>query len=217
MTAVALLYKEARLFVTPTYFLTGALTLFNLIPNYPMVIGAAYFMLAVFIAFSESVTNRDHEFTIGLPVSRKHLVRARCASVVVLELTHLAVLAVVAFFSALITPEGNALGMDGNYAFFGMVLVSTGLFNLVFLPGCFRAGGRAAWPGVLAAFMFFGSYGIFELSVRLIPGASDTLDTLDRTDVGAQLLVLVLGLAFYLGLTVVSYRVSVSWFNRVDL
>src|SRR5699024_8667138 len=118
-------------------------------------------------------------------------------------------LAVVALFAALITPQGNVMGMDGNYAFFGFALVSIGLFNVVFLPGYFTTGYKADRPGILAAITFFVSYGVIELLVALIPGAAGVLDTLDPADAGPQLLVLALGALLYLALTVASYRLSV--------
>ncbi|WP_150462758.1 ABC-2 transporter permease [Nesterenkonia ebinurensis] len=217
MSTITLLRKEVRLFLPPTYLLTAALTLFNLIPHYPMIIGASYFILALFIAFSEANANKDHEFTIALPVSRNRVVLAKHLSVAALELVQFAALAIVAVFAALITPDGNVIGMDGNYAFFGLVLVSAGLFNVIFLPGYFSTGYKTGRSGVLAAITFFVSYGIFELLINVIPGASDVLDTLDPADAGLQLVVLAIGAVAYLVLTATSYRLSVGRFDRVNL
>lgn len=217
MSTAALLYKESRLVVPPAYLLVTGLTLFNLIPHYPMILGVSYFMLAVFFAFSEANANKDHEFTISLPVARDRVVLAKHLTVVAIELVQLAALAIVAVGAALVTPAGNVLGMDGNYAFFGFVLVSLGLFNVIFLTGYFTTGHKTGRPGVLAGITFFASYGSFELLVALTPGASAVLDSLDSTVAGPQLLVLGLGAVVYLGLTVASYRLSVRRFDRVNL
>ncbi|NDK30608.1 ABC-2 transporter permease [Nesterenkonia haasae] len=216
-TTSALLLKEARLVVPPAYLGVVALTLFNLIPNYPMVIGASYFMLALFMAFSEANANKDHEFTISLPVPRNRVVLAKHLTVMAVQMAQLAALALVAIGAALINPDGNIVGMDGNYAFFGLVLTSLGLFNVIFLPGYFATGYKIGRAGVLAGITFFVSYGVFELLVILTPGAGDTLDTLDPADAGPQLLVLALGALVYLGLTSASYRLSVRRFDRVNL
>ncbi|HIZ36196.1 MAG TPA: hypothetical protein H9815_10485, partial [Candidatus Ruania gallistercoris] len=77
MSTAALLLKESRLVVPPAYLGFAALTLFNLIPHYPMIIGVSYFMLALFIALSEANANKDHEFTISLPITRDSVVRAK--------------------------------------------------------------------------------------------------------------------------------------------
>ena len=218
MTAVAtLLHKEFRLVVPPAYLGVAALTLFNLIPHYPMILGISYFLPALFIALSEANANKDHEFTISLPVTRNEVVLGKHMTIVVVELVQLAALAVVAFFAAQITPEGNAVGMDGNPAFFGFVLASLGLFNAIFLPGYFTTGYRTGKPGVIAAIVFFLSYGVFELLVAIVPGAADTLDTLEPEMVGPQLIVLIIGAAVFVGLTVLAYRRSVARFDRVNL
>lgn len=218
MTATAtLLHKELRLVVPPVYFGVAALTLFNLIPHYPWIIGVTYFMLTVFFALSEAKANQDHLFTIPLPIRRDQLVLAKHATVVVVELVQLAALALVAVAAAQLTPGGYTVGMDGNFAFFGLELISLGLFNLVFLPGYFRTGHRIGRPGVLAGVTFAVSYGVLELLVALVPGAARTLDTLDPAMVGPQLLVLAAGAIAYAGLTAVSHRRSVRVFDRVNL
>ena len=193
------------------------LTLFNLIPHYPMILGISYFLPALFIALSEANANKDHEFTISLPVTRNEVVLAKHMTVVVIELVQLTALAVVAVFAAQITPEGNVVGMDGNLAFFGFVLVSLGLFNVVFLPGYFTTGYRTGKPGVIGAIVFFVTYGILELLVALAPGASSALDTLDPEMAGPQLIVLLVGAAVFGVLTCIAYRQSVTRFDRVNL
>lgn len=218
MTAVAnLLHKEFRLVVPPAYLGVAALTLFNLIPHYPMILGISYFLPALFIALSEANANKDHEFTISLPVGRDEVVLAKHMTVVVVELVQLAALGVVAVFAAQITPEGNAVGLDGNYAFFGFVLISLGLFNVIFLPGYFTTGYRTGRPGVIAALVFFLSYGVFELLVAVVPGAADTFDTLDASMAGPQLLVLLIGALIFGALTWLAYRLSAARFDRVNL
>ncbi|WP_168211782.1 ABC-2 transporter permease [Ruania zhangjianzhongii] len=216
-SVAALLHKEFRLVLPPAYLGVAALALFNLIPHYPMILGISYFLPALFIALSEANGNKDHEFTISLPVTRNEVVLAKHLTVVVVELVQLAALGVVAIFAAQITPEGNAVGMDGNFAFFGFVLMALGLFNAVFLPGYFTTGYRTGRPGVLAAIVFFLTYGAFELLVALVPGAADIFDTLDPAMIAPQLLVLGAGALAFAGLTALAYRRSVARFDRVNL
>src|SRR5699024_6133092 len=126
-----------------------------LIPHYPMILGICYFLPALFIALAEANGNKDHEFTISLPVTRDEVVLTKHLTVVVVELAQLAALGLVAIVAAQITPQGNAVGMDGNYAFFGFVLIALGLFNVVFLPRYFTTGYRTGRPGVIGAVVFF--------------------------------------------------------------
>lgn len=217
MSASTLLYKEFRLVVPPVYFGIAALTLFNLIPHYPFILGISYFMLAVFFPLSEANANKDLLFTTALPISRDRVVLAKHASVAAVQLVQLAALAVVAVIAAQLTPEGYAIGMDGNLAFFGFVLVSLGLFNVVFLPGYFRTGYRIGRPGVTAALAFALSYATLEVLVAVVPGAAETLDSLDPATFGPQLAVLAAGAFLYVVLTGLSYRRSVRRFDRVHL
>src|SRR5699024_11865409 len=85
MSAATLLYKESRLVVPLPYLGIVALALLNLIPHYPPVIGVSYVLPALLIAFAEANANKDHQFTISLPVARDRLVLARHLSVVALE------------------------------------------------------------------------------------------------------------------------------------
>lgn len=217
MSVTTLLYKEYRLVVPPVYLGIAALTLFNLIPHYPFILGISYFMLAVFFPLSEANANKDLLFTISLPISRHRVVLAKHGIVVAVQLIQLAALAVVAAVATQLTPGGYTVGMDGNFAFFGFVLVSLGLFNLVFLPGYFRTGYRIGRPGVAAAITFALSYAVFEVLVAVVPGAAQTLDSLDPATFGPQLAVLAAGALVYVVLIAVSYRRSVRRFDRVNL
>lgn len=217
MSTATLLYKESRLVVPLPYLGIAALALFNLIPHYPPVIGVAYVLPALLIAFAEANGNKDHQFTISLPVPRSQVVLARHLSVVGLEVVQIAAVALVAVLYAQLHSGGHALGLDSNAAFFGIVLAAFGVFNVIFLPGYFTTGHRTGRPGVLAAIMFFVTYGIFELLVQVIPGLAGVLDTLDPAMAGAQLVVLALGALVFAGLTVVAYRRSVRRFDRVNL
>ncbi|MGD7706388.1 ABC-2 transporter permease [Microlunatus sp. Y2014] len=217
MSTATLLYKESRLVLPAGYLLIVPLTLFNLIPHYPMIIGVAYVLPALFIALSEANANRDLEFTVALPVRRDRVVLARHVMVAALQLVQVAALAVVAVLIGAISPGGNIVGMDGNPAFFGFVLAAFGVFNAVFLPGYFASGHRMGKPAVLAGIAFFAVYGVCELVVALVPGVAAVLDTLDPAAAGPQVVVLAVGMVAYMALTVLSYRMSVSRFARVDL
>lgn len=217
MSLATLLYKESRLVVPLPYLGIAALALFNLIPHYPPIIGVSYVLPALLIAFSEANANKDHQFTISLPVPRDRVVLARHLSVVGLETVQITAVALVAVLYTQLHPGGHALGMDANPAFFGAVLAAFGVFNVIFLPGYFTTAHRTGRPGVLGAIMFFVTYGIFELLVLVIPGLAEVLDTLDPAMAGPQLLVLLAGALALVGLTVVSYRLSVRRFDRVNL
>lgn len=212
-----LVYKEFRLVVPPSYLGYAALSVFLLIPHYPMILGVAYFTLALFIALSEANANKDHVFTISLPIARNQVVLAKLATVMTVELVLLLSAIPLAVVAGVLRPDGNLVGMDGNYAFFGMVLTSFALFNAIFLPGYFRTGWRIGRPGVIATIAFWLSYGAFELVVNLVPDVKAVVDTLDPGAVPRQLLILAAGSLLYIASALYSYKRSVANFDRVSL
>ncbi len=213
----SLLYKELRLVVPPSYLGFTALTIFQLIPHYPFIIGVTYFMLALFIVFSEANANKDHLFTISLPIPRNRVVLSKHLTVMAIELTQLLFMVPFAIIAAVIRPGGNLVGMDGNYAFFGFILISFAVFNLIFLPGYFKTGYKTGRPGVLASIGFSLSYGLFEFLVNVLPNAKKVIDTLKPEMVVYQVLILAIGVLLYAGSMYFSYQKSVMNFDRVNL
>lgn len=212
-----LLYKEFRLVLPLSYLGFAALAVFQLIPHYPLIIGVTYFMLAVFIAFSEANTNKDHLFTISLPIPRNRVVLAKHITVMTAELVQLLCMVPFAIIAALLRPGGNVIGMDGNYAFFGFILISFAVFNIIFLPGYFKTGYKTGRPGVLAAIGFALTYGLFELLVIVVPNAKEVIDTLNPEMAAHQILLLAIGVVLYAASMYFSYRKSVINFDQVNL
>ncbi|GEM_PF-135820 len=212
-----LLYKELRLVVPLSYLVLLVPAIFLLIPHYPFIIGGTYFMLILFISFSEANTNKDHLFTISLPIPRNQVVLAKHIAVIIVQLVQLICMIPFIVIANVLRPGGNLVGMDGNYAFFGFVLISFSLFNFIFLTGYFKTGYKTGRPGVLAAIGFFLSYGLFELLVNVVPNVKEILDTLNPEMVGYQILILTIGLLFYAGSMYFSYRKSVENFDQVNL
>lgn len=212
-----LLYKEFRLVLPLSYLGFAALTIFQLIPHYPVIIGVTYFMLALFIAFSEANTNKDHLFTISLPIPRNRVVLAKHITVMAIELVQLACMVPFAVIAAVLRPGGNLVGMDGNYAFFGFALISFAVFNILFLPGYFKTGYKTGRPGVLAAIGFGLTYGLFELLVNVVPNAKEAIDTLAPEMAADQILILAIGMLLYAAGIYFSYRKSVVNFDQVNL
>ena len=142
-----LVRKELFLSTPRPLYLFCFLSALLLIPAYPAVVGVGYCFLAVFIACNYQRANRDIEFTAALPVKRSDIVVGKAVLVMAFQLLQLAVAAAAAAAADyLIYPDGNIVGMDPNLAFFGIVLIGYGAFNVVFLPGYFSTGYKAGAP-----------------------------------------------------------------------
>ena len=65
---------------------------------------------------------------------KEDVVKARTYTITAIELTHIVIAIPFAMISCLINPQGNAVGIDANFAFFGSVFVMYAIFNVIFLP-----------------------------------------------------------------------------------
>lgn len=197
------------------FSLPGAAML--LIPSYPCAVGVGYCLLAVWCYFLSAASSRDKEFSASLPVSRADIVFGRTAGVVALELLQIAscgVTALIADFA--LYRSGDLVGLDPNFAFFGVMLLALGATNIVLLPGFFASGRKAGAPMVGGIAAFLAVYGAAEALVRTVPALRFSLDSLSAGFIWARLLVFIVGAAAYAALTFLAYRVSVRRLTKAD-
>ncbi len=215
----AMLYKELRLALHPTNLLFLLLGAMLLIPAYPYYAAFIYTCLSVFFLFLSARENQDTRFTALLPVKKSDVVKGRCITVAAVELMQLLAGVPFAFLTARVNPNpaGNPVGIEANAAFFGLVLLLFGLFNVTFLPAFYRTAykvGRALLFGGAAVTVYVVAA---ELTVQAVPAIKAALDTRDPTFLPARLAVLGAGALAFIVLTLVSYRVAARRFELVDL
>ncbi len=212
-----LIYKELKLFIMPATYCFTLLAALLLIPAYPYVVAMCYFFIPMQINFSVGRANKDNEFTSILPVPRRQIVLSKVISVVCMELAQFFMAIPFALISSLIiNKNGNPVGMDANFAFFGLSLIYFGVYNLVFLSTYFKSGyksGLALLRGMIA----YSVIVMFcEILIAFTP-AKAVLDSLDPSTFGAQLVFLLFGIVFYAGITYAAYRISNKNFENVNL
>ena len=211
-----LLNKEFKLSIHPTNIIFLSLVLMMMIPNYPYYVNFFYMTLGIFFMCLTGRENKDIYYMLMLPVRKSDIVKARVSTIVIFELVQFVLAVPVTILRNVVIKEGNAAGMDANIAFFGIALVMTGLFNLVFLSiyyGDTNKVGKAFIFGSTAEFMFMG---IAEVLTHTVPFFKDVLDTPDPLNLTPKLIVLALGIVIYAALTVIAYGKSVKSFNRLD-
>lgn len=215
----AMLYKEFRLALHPTNLLFLVLGAMLLIPAYPYYAAFIYTCLSIFFLFLNGRENQDTRFTALLPVKKRDVVKGRCVTVAAVELAQLLVGVPFAFLTARVNPNpaGNPVGIEANAAFFGLVLLMFGLFNVTFLPAFYRTAykvGRALLLGGAVVTVYIVAA---ELAVQAVPALKAALDTRDPAFLPARLAVLGAGALAFIVLTLVSYRVAAKRFESVDL
>lgn len=212
-----LLKKEFKLFTHPTSWMFLAFGAMLLIPGYPMYIIGFWATLGLFYACISARENNDLYYTLLLPVRKRDAVRARGLYFALMELLQLAVSVPFAILRAVLKIGPNPAGMDVNLAFFAISLILLGLFNLLFLPKLYKNPVAIGKPFLLVSTLFFLFILAAEACCFVIPFFRDVLDTPDPQFLGVKLLVLVLGAAAFVLLTVLGVRKAEKIFEKVDL
>ncbi len=213
----ALLKKELALALHPVNVIFLAMSAFLLIPNYPYYVTFFYTSLGIFFVCLTGRENHDVDYTMLLPVRRRDLVRARIGFAVGIEIAQLLTCIPFAIISQRINRLPNMVGMEANIAFFGLAMVVLGIFNLCFFPMYYGCPGKVGiWfviSSVVEALAIVG----MELAAHFIPFFRRKLDTHDTVYIPEKLLVLALGAALFVVLTLVACRISEKRFEQVDL
>lgn len=189
-----------------------------LVPNYPSIVSVGYVLMAVGIMTSVAKENRDLAFSMTLPIKRDDAVKGRIAALVFYEGVHLILCAVFALLSVfLVSKSANIVGLDANFAFFGVALLCLGAFNAIFFPTFYKTAYKAAVPMVLGVVGFVLAYLICELTIQLIMPLRVVLDSLNASYIGWRLLVFFVGAAGFVALTALSVKLSVKNFSEVNV
>ena len=214
----AILYKEFKLTLIWGIYLFSLLSVLVVAPNYPIIIGPAYSMLAIYITFNINKTNKDIEFCSILPVSRKNIVLSKTMVVALLELLQIIVAVPFAVIACmLVSPNGNIVGIDANISFFGILFLCFSVFNIIFLPWFFKTGYKTGLPAFFAATGFIVLYVIFELIFNLIPSIGRIMDSVNPENFGFQSILLVIGIIIYSVVIYLCYNISCKNFEKTSL
>lgn len=218
-SALCSLVKKEIFFTThPTLWLFSLLGVLILIPDYPMIVAPGYVFLAIFTAFNIRRANKDLDFTVTLPVRRRDVVTGSAVLVVAFELLTLAVCGICAALADfVISPAGNAVGLDPNLAFFGVVLIGYGVFNRVFLPGFYRTGYKAGFPTLFGVVGYLVLYAACETLVRLVPALTVSLDGLNPEYVPIRAIAFVFGAILFAALTFDGVKAGQKKFDKISL
>lgn len=229
----ALLNKELRLCLHPTVFIYLALVLMLLIPSYPYLVACFFLCNAIFFVFQSSRENGDSLYTAMLPVSKAQAVRARCLLVVLLQAIELLLMAGMCAFALVAMDGANAGGTDHSLSLLAFALILFAIFNLIFLPSFYRTGykaGAAFLKGAIGVWLWIvlsegtmiASHAIAQnqsLDLPFFRFVADNIDCFPATGEAwtAQAILFGAALLIYAVGTLVSVRLSVKRFERVDV
>ena len=209
--------KETKLTASALSSLFIAFSLMTLIPGYPILVGAFFVCFGVFQTFQSAREANDTLYTAMLPVAKSDVVRSKYIFTIFIQfiafllMTILTVLRMTLLSNA--TPYISNPMMNANLAYLGYVLLVYSIFNIFFLGGFFKTAYKIANPFLSAAIFVFLMIGIGEI-LHHIPG----LEGLNATGFAPiQCIVLACGIVVYVVATLLSLRISIQRFQKIDL
>lgn len=214
-----LLCKELRLATPLLTFLFLGFTAMTFIPGYPILCGAFFVCFGIFQSYQNGRTDNDILYTVLLPVKKSHVVKAKYAAAVTVELTAFCLFAVFTCVRMLwLSDSGvyktNVL-MGANPVFLAFVLLIFTAFNVVFIGGFFKTAYNFGKPFIAFLVMSFLLIGLGE-TLHHLPGLG-WLNELGLDHAGRQLPVLLAAVMIYAVATAASCRTAQNRFEKIDL
>ena len=158
-------------------------------------------------------------FSALLPISKRDVVKGKYLFTCANELCGILLMTIAVVFrmtllSCAAVYRSNAL-MNANLFALGMAFIGFGLFNLIFVGGFFKTAYRFGRPFVGYTITVFLTICIAE-ALHHFPGLG-FLNAFGTEHFAVQLLLLGIGAAFYLAVTVLSCKKACNHFEKIDL
>lgn len=214
-----ILKKEMVLAASPLSYLFLAAVLLTLTPGYPILVCGFFVCLGLFQSFQTMREAGDILYSILLPIAKRDIVKGKYLFCVLIEGIAFVLITILTLLRMTVLRDvaayrNNAL-MNANPFFLGCVLLLFAGFNSIFLGGFFKTAYRFGKP-----FVFFLIYMVLLVFVaealHHIPPLA-ALNAFGFEHLGLQLATLSFGLAVFTLVTLLSLRLSIRRFERIDL
>ena len=215
------LQKEIKLCLAPINYVYLIFSAMMIIPNYPRYVPIFFYCVSIMHLFNNALINKDIEYSMILPITKKDIVKSRCLLICVYELIGLIITVPFSILFNFIMPEGNAAGIEGNIAFYGLSLILLSLFNFIFFTSYYKKADKPGLPFLKASIAFWIFFMILEFPIwtKNIFGISyfQMMDKIDSESLIKQLPVLLIGLLIFILGWIVTFKISSKRFEKVDL
>lgn len=214
-----ILLKEYKLSASPLSFLFILFGLMFFLPGYPVLCGVFFVTLGIFQSYQNAREANDMVFSALLPISKRDVVKGKYLFTAAIELCGILLMAVAVVVRMTVLADApvyrsNAL-MNANLFALGMAFVGFGLFNLIFVGGFFKTAYKFAGPFVGYIIAVFLMICIAE-TLHHVPGFA-FLNAFGTEHFAVQVVLLGIGAAFYLAVTVLSCKKACKRFEKIDL
>lgn len=216
-----LLNKEIKLCLAPLNYIYLIFACMTFIPNYPRYV-PFYFMCISFLhLFNNAMLNKDIEYSMILPITKKEIVKSRCILVALYEVVFTLLSIPFSISFNLFGPGPNSAGIEGNVAFYGLVLIAVTLFTFIFFTSYYKKASKPGAHFLKGTIAFWITFIIFEIPIYIkddfnIPFIK-MLDQTDKLSQITQLPILVIGIVVFITGWFFTYKISAKHFEKVDL
>ncbi len=172
-----------------------------------------YFWITVPNLFNGYNNQRDLIFTQMLPVRREDIVRSRILVTYGIQMLHILFGVIFGLLHNVFYGTTNYLSLDINAAFFGLIFIVYGGFNIVFLPRYFKTGykyGKALLYSSIYAAVFAL---VIDLGNGLFPIVNQVFE--DPQYELYQYIILIGGIVVYILLGWLTMESSVKKFKEL--
>ena len=207
------------------YIFIVAFPLMILIPNYPIAIGFIYVLTCypiLFLGANKGQQSNDLLFSTLLPVRKKDIVKARIATVAIIQFAFILIttaLYPIALAIRNAMPSGGmnpGLGLDGYVSVLAIALVGFSLADLIFFPIYYKKGKSIVMSTLLTILAFILYLSIATIAIPYIPGCEGYVNLLCNSGVGIQFAFLGGALLLYALIHYLVYRISSKRLELVD-
>lgn len=226
----ALLYKEFKLAMHPVcYTFIFLFPLMVLIPNYPLAIGFIYVLCCypiLFLGANKGQQSNDLLFSTLLPVRKKDIVLARIITVIIMQVTYIALISclypLALFINNNVGSQGGqpsstpGIGLDGFVSILAIGLIGFAIADLIFFPIYYKKGKSIVMSTLLTILGFVAYLGVFTIALPYIPGMGWYINFLSKSGVGVQFAVLGGAIILSVLLHYLVYKISSKRLEKVD-
>lgn len=212
---MTLLYKEIRLAAHPTSIVFAFLGCLVLVPAYPYSVIFMFGCLAPYITFLNARETNDAWYTAILPTTKRESVRSKCLLMAFIQIFQLVFSIPFAFLRNVLHIANNPVGLDATLSWYGFGLIIYAVFDLVFFPAFYKKGYKVGKAFMLASIPMAILMLVVE-AVAYIP-MFVWVDSYQPKHLLMQLPILAAGIICYIVFLWIAYRISVKYFDKVDL
>lgn len=217
-----LLYKEIKLCVPLQTWIFVCLSFTIAIPSWPSLVAFFYPLAGFTVVFTLANANRDLLYTSILPLRKKDVVKGKILLISFLEIMTMLISIPFGFMKLLLLkglPEDQLYPELGfNFALYGFVFFIFGVFNLICIPWYYKKPeAKNALPFIISDLVAMFLIGIVMALFMIVPGLSEFINSYALPNLLTQVGILLGGILFFLGFTVLANHLAGKNFQKVDI